>query len=110
LQDYSGARDKQRLLSLLMPVQKAAEHCAWLKAMIDDGEIYHPLRWTPSEAQAFLRDTPLLERAGVVVRMPATWAMGRPSRPQVKATVGTKSPSTMGLDAMLDFDFAVSRH
>jgi superfamily II DNA or RNA helicase len=108
LQDYSGARDKQRLLSLLMPVQKAAEHCAWLKAMIDDGEIYHPLRWTPSEAQAFLRDTPLLERAGVVVRMPAIWAMGRPSRPQVKATVGTKSPSTMGLDAMLDFDFAVS--
>jgi superfamily II DNA or RNA helicase len=108
LQEYSGARDKQRLLSLLIPVQKAAEQCPWLKAMVDAGEIYHPMRWTPTDAQVFLRDTPLLERAGVVVRMPASWAMGRPSRPQVKATVGTRSPSTLGLDAMLDFDFGVS--
>ena len=30
------------------PVQRAAEHCAWLKAMVDAGEIYHPLRWTPA--------------------------------------------------------------
>ena len=24
--------------------------CPWLKAMVDAGEIYHPLRWTPAEA------------------------------------------------------------
>ena len=28
-----------------------AEHCAWLKAMVDSGEIFHPLRWTAAEAQ-----------------------------------------------------------
>ena len=108
LQEYSGAGNRDRLLALLVPVQKAAEQCAWLKEMVGTGEIYHPLRWTPAEAQTFLRDTALLERAGIVVRMPATWRMGRPSRPQVKASVGTKSPSMMGLDAMLDFDFGVS--
>ena len=26
--------------------------CPWLKAMVDAGEIYHPLRWTPAEALA----------------------------------------------------------
>lgn len=108
LKEYAGSSNRERLLSLLQPVQKAAEQCDWLKAMVEAGEIYYPLRWTPADAQQFLRDAPLLERAGIVVRMPATWRMGRPARPQVKATVGTKSPSVMGLDAMLDFDFTVS--
>jgi superfamily II DNA or RNA helicase len=108
LKEYAGAANKDRLLSLLLPVQKAAEACSWLKAMVDAGEIYHPLRWTPAEAQLLLRDVPLLERSGVVVRMPATWRTGRPARPQVKASVGGKPPSMLGLDALLDFDYRVS--
>ena len=44
LQEYAGARNRERLLSLLMPVQRAAENCSWLKAMVDAGEIFHPLR------------------------------------------------------------------
>jgi hypothetical protein len=39
LQEYSGARNRERLLSLLGPVQRAAEQCSWLKAMVDAGEI-----------------------------------------------------------------------
>jgi len=38
------------LLSLLLPVQRASETCPWLKALVDGGEIFHPLRWTPHEA------------------------------------------------------------
>ena len=37
LQEYAGARNRERLLSLLMPVQRAAENCPWLKAMVDAG-------------------------------------------------------------------------
>src|SRR5262245_41737429 len=85
LQEYAGARNRERLLSLLMPVQRAAAECGWLKAMVDAGEIYHPLRWSPQQALQFLKDAPLLEKAGVVVRMPVNWRMNRPSRPQVKA-------------------------
>ena len=55
LQEYAGAKNRERLLSLLMPVQRAAEQCAWLKAMVDAGEIYHPLRWTPQQAVQFLQ-------------------------------------------------------
>ena len=65
LQEYSGARNRERLLSLLMPVQRAAEHCPWLKAMVDAGEIFHPLRWSPQQAVQFLKDVPALESAGV---------------------------------------------
>ena len=108
LLEYAGANNRDRLLSLLMPVQRASEHCIWLKTMVDVGEIYHPLRWTPPEALQFLRDVPALESAGVIVRMPASWRMNRPARPQVKATVGGKAPSQFGLDAVLDFDMAVT--
>jgi non-specific serine/threonine protein kinase len=108
LQEYAGARNRERLLSLLMPIQRAAEHCAWLKAMVDAGEVYHPLRWSPQQAQQFLKDIPALESAGVVVRMPASWRMNRPARPQVKATVGGKAPSHLGMDSLLDFRMEVT--
>jgi superfamily II DNA or RNA helicase len=108
LQEYAGARNRERLLSLLLPVQRAAEHCPWLKAMVDGGEIFHPLRWSPQEAVQFLRDVPALESSGVLVRMPASWRMGRPARPQVKATVGGNAPAQLGMDALLDFRMAVT--
>ena len=108
LQEYSGARNRERLLSLLMPVQRATEHCPWLKAMVDAGEIFHPLRWSPQQAVQFLKDVPALESAGVVVRMPASWRMNRPARPQVKATIGGNAPSQLGMDALLDFRMEVT--
>jgi superfamily II DNA or RNA helicase len=108
LQEYSGAKNRERLLSLLVPVQRAAERCLWLKAMVDAGEVFHPLRWSPAQALAFLKDVPALEAAGVVVRMPASWSNNRPARPQVKVTVGGKPPSQLGMDALLDFQMEVT--
>jgi superfamily II DNA or RNA helicase len=108
LQEYAGTRNRERLLSLLTPVQRAAEHCPWLKAMVDAGEIFHPLRWSPQQAVQFLKDVPALESAGVVVRMPANWRMNRPARPQVKATIGGNAPSQLGMDALLDFRMEVT--
>jgi non-specific serine/threonine protein kinase len=103
LREYAAAADKPRLLSLLVPVQRAAERCGWLREMVDAGEIFHPLRWSPKEACRFLGDAPALEAAGVVVRMPASWRAGRPARPRVTATVGAAAPSQLGKDALLDF-------
>ena len=103
LQEYAGAKNRERLLSLLTPVQRASERVAWLKDMVASGAIYHPLRWSPQQALQFLKDVPALETAGVIVRMPASWRMGRPAHPKVTATVGGKAPGELGLDALLDF-------
>jgi non-specific serine/threonine protein kinase len=108
LREYAGAANKDRLLSLLLPVQRASETCPWLKAIVDAGEIFHPLRWTPKEAMQLLRDTPQLERAGVVIRMPAAWRANRPPRPQVTAQIGGQAPSGLGQDALLDFRMEVT--
>ena len=107
LKEYAGASNKERLLSLLLPVQRAAERCAWLRSMVDEHEVFHPIRWTPSEAFRFLQDAHELEASGIVVRMPAAWRAGRPSRPRVTATVGRQAPAGLGTDALLDFSAEV---
>lgn len=108
LGEYAGVANKDRLLSLLLPVQRASETCPWLKALVDAGEIFHPLRWTPDEAIQLLKDVPQLESAGVVVRMPASWRANRPPRPRVSARIGGKAPSGLGLETLLDFQMEVT--
>jgi superfamily II DNA or RNA helicase len=102
------AEDNGKLLNLLLPVSRAAESCPWLKTMVEAGEIYHPLRWTVAEAARFLEAVPGLDVAGLVVRMPANWAASRPARPKVTATIGSRMPSALGLDGLLDFRMEVS--
>jgi non-specific serine/threonine protein kinase len=56
----------------------------------------------------FLRDAPTFEQAGVIVRMPAAWKMNQPARPKIKATVGGRAPSQLGLNGLLDFRMEVT--
>src|SRR5260370_40909236 len=77
LAEFSGARSKAQLLSLLLPVQRAAQDCDWLREMVDTGEIYHPLSWTPLDAHRFLKDLPKLETTGTVVRTHGAWHLDR---------------------------------
>ena len=108
LTEFSDGKSQAQLLSLLKPVQGAAAQCGWLHDMVRRNEIYHPLRWTPVEAYQFLTDVPKLEAAGIIVRAPLAWGAGRPSRPQVKASVGARAPSLLGMDTLLDFSMAVT--
>ena len=108
LQEYAGAKEP-RTPAVAVDARPARRRALpWLKAMVDAGEIFHPLRWSPAQAVQFLKDVPALESAGVVVRMPASWRMNRPARPQVKATVGGNAPSQLGMDALLDFRMEVT--
>ena len=104
LQEYAGTRKKQKLLALLTPLQRAAEHSELVRDLIDSGDVYHPLAWTPEEAHAFLCQAECFEQAGLVVRLPDWWSAKRRPRPSVSVTVGNVAPSALGLDALLDFD------
>jgi non-specific serine/threonine protein kinase len=104
MRDYAGAANRDKLLSLLQPVQRASEACGWLRSAVEAGEIFHPLRWTAAEAARFLASVPDLESAGVVLRMPAAWRANRPARPKVNVIVGARAPSAVGLDGLLDFN------
>ena len=104
LKDYAGTKNRQKLLALLSPLSRAAEQSAFVRELVDSGDVYHPLPWTPREAHRFLCEIPLYERAGIVVRVPDWWSATSHPRPKVSVSVGGKAPSTLGMDALLDFD------
>ncbi len=104
LEEYAGAKNRQKLLALLSPLSRAAEQSEFIRGLVDSGDIYHPLSWTPKEAHRFLCEIALYEQAGLVVRMPDWWNQKSRPRPKVSVSVGGKPPSTLGMDALLDFD------
>ena len=40
---------------------------------MDSGAVFRPLAWTPADAHQFLRNIPVFEAAGIVVRIPDWW-------------------------------------
>jgi len=103
VREASSAADRRRLLALLQPVHRASERSALVKTLADSGRLFQPQAWTPAEAHRFLREVPSLEDSGVVVRVPDWWSGRRPPRPRVTVSVGESKPTSLGLDAMLDF-------
>jgi len=101
LREYAGERNKEALINLLSPVYRASEKVDFVKDLVDSGEVFHPLAWTPGEAYRLLKNVPLLEESGLLVRLPDWWRK-RP-RPRVVVTIGEKRRSNFGADAMLDF-------
>lgn len=108
LKEYAGANNRQKLLTLLSPLSRASEQSELIRKMLEVGDIYHPLSWTPREAYHFLCEVALYERAGLIVRLPDWWKANSRPRPMVSVTVGGKTPSKLGMEALLDFDIALT--
>ncbi|MCP3870843.1 MAG: DEAD/DEAH box helicase [Gammaproteobacteria bacterium] len=106
LQEYAGAKNKKALIRLLSPVQLAAESSPVIRDLVDTGDIYHPLAWSPEEAYEFLRGAPQYEQCGVVVRLPDWWR--KRSRPRASITIGEKKVSNFNADSLLDFRLSIA--
>ena len=106
LKEYSGDKNKPALLKLLTPLHKAAQSSPHMRDLVDSGDIFHPLVWNPAEAYQLLQSIPVLEEAGLLVRLPNWWKK-KGKRPAVTATIGGKKEGALGLDALLDFQLNV---
>jgi len=106
LQEYAGAKNKKALIRLLSPVQLAAQSSPVIKDLVDTGDIYHPLAWSPEEAYSFLVDAPRYEQCGVVVRLPDWWK--KRNRPQAGVTIGESKNNNLNTDSLLDFKLHIA--
>ena len=106
LQEYAGERNKKVLINLLSPVNRARERVSFVSELLDSGELFHPLAWTPAEAYRFLNEVPALEESGILVRLPDWWK--RRPRPRVSITIGEERPGNLGADSMLNFQVGVA--
>lgn len=108
LTQYAGAKNRKKLLALLAPLSRAAERSELVAELVATRDIYHPLSWTAQEAHRFLCEITLYEQAGLVVRIPDWWSARSRPRPKVSVSVGGRVPSALGMDALLDFDVALT--
>lgn len=106
LEQYAGAKNKGALVRLLSPVHRAAESSPFVRGLVDSGDVFHPLAWTPQEAYRFLKEVPLYEESGLIVRLPDWWRK-RP-RPQVSVTIGENRKKTLDASTMLDFNVSLA--
>ncbi len=104
LQAYAGKKDQAALDSLVQPVRAASEKSALAGDLLESKRLFHALAWTPQDAYRFIREIPLFEESGVVVKVPDWWKSGRPSRPQVSVTIDSGKAGGIGIGAMLSFN------
>ncbi len=108
LKASAGARDMEKIESLLEPVRRAAERSPLAKELLDKRSLFSPQAWTVPQAHRFLTESPAIESAGVVLRLPDWWSPRNRPRPQVQVRIGGRPSSVVGLDQLLDFEVAVS--
>ena len=108
LQEYAGAKNKAALTNLLAPVQRAAEKSELAHELIETRRLFQPMVWSPRDAHRFLRDIPLFEESGLLIRVPDWWKAGRPARPRVNVRIGEKPTSLLGLESLMDFSVEIA--
>jgi superfamily II DNA or RNA helicase len=110
LQENAAVGNKEMLQTLLAPLHEASGQSALLRELIETRQAFQALAWTPEEAWRFLREIPVLEDAGLIVRVPDWWRGGKSAaRPAVTVTVESgEQRKGMGVDALLKFDVSVA--
>jgi non-specific serine/threonine protein kinase len=106
LQEYAGNTNKLALYHLLKPIHEAAQHCEWVRDVLDSHDIYHPMAWTPAEAYQLLQSIPQLEAAGLVVKCPNWWK--KRAKPKVQVNIGGKKNTLLSADSLLNFNVTIA--
>ena len=94
-------RTQDELLGLLSSVSRVADKSSFISELLESGELFSPLKFTPDEAYTFLKETPLYEESGVLCRIPNFWKKKYNSR--LSISIGEKEPSAVGLQALMAF-------
>ncbi|MDF1617610.1 DEAD/DEAH box helicase [Petrocella sp. FN5] len=100
LEEFKG--DDKILLTLMATVIKAAEQSKLISELLENGELFAPLKLTIKEAYTFLNEITIYEAAGIMCRVPDWWRKSNNSI-RLSVTIGEKEPSKVGLDAIMDF-------
>jgi len=100
LSEYDG--DRRRMIDLLRTVKAAGEKSAFIKELEDNGEIFHPLKFSADEAYIFLKEIPLYEESGIICRIP-DWYRKKQNSFSLTVTVGEEKKTYVSGESLLSF-------
>lgn len=92
--------DREKLLSLLSCLNRAAEVSELIAELMESGEMFHALRFTAREAYTFLKDLEKIEQTGILCRIPNWWRK-KSAMLSVGVKLGEEKPSVLGFDALV---------
>ncbi len=92
--------DREKLLTLLSCLNRAAEVSALIAAFMETGEMFHPLKLTAEEAYSFLKQVEDIEAVGILCRIPNWWKKKYASV-SMSVRIGERKPSLLGFDALI---------
>lgn len=100
LEEYKD--ETGRLMELLINVSEVARQSDLINELLASGELFSPLSWSAGDAYTFLQEIELYEDCGILCRIP-NWWKGQAARVSINISIGEKSPSLVGMNALLDF-------
>ena len=92
--------DREKLLSLLSCLNRAAEVSELIAELMESGEMFHALKFTAPEAYVFLKDIEKIEKTGILCRIPNWWRK-KSAMLSVGVKLGEEKPSMLGFDALV---------
>lgn len=98
--------DRNKLISLLSCLNKAAEVSPLLASFMEKGELFHPLGLLAEEAYEFLKSIEKFEACGIMCRVPNWWKKKYASV-SLSVQMGDQKPSMLGFDALLQMQPAL---
>ena len=98
LTEYKNEREK--LLSLLACLNRAAEVSELVSGFMETGELFHPLKLTSEEAYTFLKQIEEIENTGILCRIPNWWRK-KAASVSMSVSLGDERPSMLGFDALI---------
>lgn len=99
LQEFKD--DRQKLVTLLSCLNRAADVSPLINDLVDSGEMLHPLQLTANEAFEILKSAPLLEEQGILCRIPNWWKRRSASSVRLSVKFWQKSESLLGLNSVI---------
>ncbi len=94
--------DSKQLLDLLATVYLAAEQSAFIREILESGEIFHPLSLAAREAYGILKECPWYDDCGILCRIPDWWK-NKTAGLRVTLSLGNERSTAMGMETLLDF-------
>lgn len=92
--------DRQKLLTLLGCLNRAAEVSDLIAGFMETGEMFHPLKLSAQEAYVFLKQVEAIEAVGILCRIPNWWKK-KYATVTMSVRMGEKKPSILGFDALI---------
>ncbi|HYF33845.1 MAG TPA: SNF2 helicase-associated domain-containing protein, partial [Prosthecobacter sp.] len=108
LQAYAGQKNEPALNALLAPVRTAAERSALLREWLESRRLFQPQALSPQEAYRLLRESPVFQESGIVVKLPDWWRAGKGPRPAVQVTIDAPKGTSLNAGALLSFKLDAS--